>query len=598
MVSVIFVSLLGLLFPAAAVATLVAVIAARRQDGDDPDEGVATAARRLFLYGLGAIALAIATAGVALLVMGALDAAAGAAVVTDDRRRLARALAFATVGIPAWAILMLAAQRAMRRDPDEARSQARRWYFTVVRGLTLVIATFNFVEAGRWIIGVTEFSGSPWGWLFATGAVWVLHDRLAASEPPVTVTARLLDRLYGYYGAFVGLVFLMVGATWVIAVPLSAAYDGAFREAFLAGDWDERWREGWLLVVAGLGVWGWHWLRTLAHGDRGSTLWRIMVFLAGVLAGALITVVSTGSALYLLLQWLIGEPESKRAADHFAMLPGLCAAVLVGLGSWSYHRVVLMERAQEARSEPERIYRYVLAAAGLVAVASGVSAMLALTVEVLSGESADLFASAGWWRNPLVTAITLLLVGAPLWGYSWWRTQQAVAAGGRPERVATSRRVYLFGTFGIAALFVLVDLTIVLYRVFEASLSSDVSRGLLRDMRWNLALVLTAGAISVYHWLVLREDQAARGEEPHAEIPAPRREVTLIVADADREVLRRALASVPGVTLAVWTRGDAAPGATSIGDVDALRAALSESPGGRFVVLAEGGAYRLVPVRA
>ncbi len=597
MVSLLFFIFFVPLVPALAVATLVAVIAARRQDGDDPDEGLATAARRLFLYGLGGIALAFATAGVALLVAGALDAAAGTSIVTDDERRLAQALAFTTVGIPAWAILMLAAQRAMRRDPDEARSQARRWYLAVVRAVTLVVATFNAVEAGRWVVGVEEFAGAPWGWLFAMGAVWLLHDRLAASEPPTTVTGRLLDRLYAYYATFIGLAFLLVGATWVIAVPLSAAYDGAFREAFLAGDWDEHWREGWLLVAAGLGVWAWHWLRVLAHGDRGSTLWRILVFLAGVLPGVLITVVSAGSLLFLLLQWAVGEPEAKRAAEHFAILPGLFAAGLVGLGSWSYHRVVLMERAEEARSEPERIYRYVLAAAGLVAVASGVSAMLALTLEVISGASADLFASGGWWRNPLVMALTLLLVGAPLWGYSWWRTQQAVASGGRPERVATSRRVYLFGIFGIAALAVLIDLTIVLYQLFEASLEGTLSRDLLRDVRWNVALVVTAGVIAVYHWLIVREDQAERGEEPAVEAPPPRREVTLIVAEADREVLRRALASVPGVALDVWTRDAAAPGATSLGDVDALRAALAATPAGRFVVLVEDGAYRLVPVR-
>lgn len=591
-------SFLFLLVPAAVAAALIAVATARRQEVDADDPSASVVARRLFVYGIGFVALIFAMVGVALLVAGALDNVFGEQVVDPRGTQLAMALAFTTVGAPAWAIVVLFSQRAMRRDPAERRSQARRWYLAAVRAVTIPIAMFNAVEAGRTLLGIHEFSGAPWGWLFASLAAWLVHEVLAQGEASESPVLALIDRLFRAYTTAISLAFTLVGAALSASVPASAAYDGAFRSGLVARSWTDEWIEAALILAVGLGVWWWYWLRGALRRDRGTTIWRIEVFLFGILAGVLVTVVASGTALYTVLEWFIGDPSATEAAEHFAGLPVRVAAVLVGVASWTYHRMVLVEGLERgaARSEPERIYRYVLSASGLAALASGVATLLALLIEVLTAVDSGLVSHEGWWRNTLTVAITLLIVGGPLWAIAWMRLQRAVAADAAREVRSTSRRIYLFAIFGIAALFLLVDLTIVLFQLFEAALDSGVTRDVLRDSRWPLALVVTAGVVAVYHWLVLREDQAARGEEPEAPpVPSTRvRDVIVLAGAAEVSAARQVLAGLEGVTVRAWTRLDA-PAAAAQPSIEGLRAAVAASPHERVLVVNLDGTYRVVP---
>ncbi|MDO9446095.1 MAG: DUF5671 domain-containing protein [Dehalococcoidia bacterium] len=590
-------SFLFLLVPAAVVAVLIALATARRQevDADDPSAGVV--ARRLFVYGIGFVALIFAMVGVALLVAGALDNVFGEQVVDPRGTQLAIALAFTTVGAPAWAVMVLFSHRAMRRDPAERRSQARRWYLAAVRAVTIPIAMFNAVEAGRMSLGIHEFSGAPWGWLFASLAAWLVHEVLAQGEASESPVLALIDRLFRAYATALSLAFVLVGAALAVSVPAAAAYDGAFRSGLVAGSWTDEWIESALILAAGLGVWWWYWLRGALRRDRGTTIWRIEVFLFGILVGVLVTVVASGTALYTVLEWFLGDPSAAEASEHFAGMPARLAAVLVGIASWTYHRMVLVEGIERgaARSEPERIYRYVLSASGLAALAAGVATLLALLIEVLTAVDSGLVSHEGWWRNTLTVAITLLVVGGPLWAIAWMRLQRAVAADAAREVRSTSRRIYLLAIFGVAALILLVDLTIVLFQLFEAVLDSGVTRDVLRDARWPLALVVTAGVVAVYHWLVLREDQAVRGDEPETPaVPAMRaRDVIVLGSAAEVSAVRQALAGLEGVTVRGWTRLDA-PGVPAP-STEGLHDAVAGTSHERVLVLNLDGAYRVVP---
>ena len=110
------------------------------------------------------------------------------------------------------------------------------------------------------------------------------------------------------------------------------------------------------------------------------------------------------------------------------------------------------------------------------------SRLIALAAEGLSGARADLVVDAGWWRNPLLMGITLIVVGLPVWA-RYWRDTQLALTSGLEERAAPSRRVYVFGTVGVAIFALLVSLTTVLYQVFHAVLAADVSAKLLLDAR-------------------------------------------------------------------------------------------------------------------
>ena len=127
-----------------------------------------------------------------------------------------------------------------------------------------------------------------------------------------------------------------------------------------------------------------------------------------------------------------------------------------------YHRALLDEAAaRDERGGPERIYRYLLAAAGLLAAAIVVATFIALAAEALSDSTTRFVQVAGWSRNPLLRGVTLLVVGVPLWLRYWVQTQRAVLHS-TDERAAPPRRAYVFGTVGLAIFALLISLTVLL----------------------------------------------------------------------------------------------------------------------------------------
>ncbi len=546
------------LLPLLVVGLIIWLVLSRRDESDahDREPGIGSV-RRLVLYGLAFIALIFAAVGISLLLGGALDAAFGDLVLREHRTDFAIALAFTTVGIPAWLSLMFVAYRTVRAHPVERRSQARRWYLNLARGTALVIVMAHAVSVLQYAMGASSFDAGSWGWMVTWASIWLLHDRLAAAEPAEGHGPILIDRLYTYFAAVIGLGFLLSGLIASISVPLTAAYDGLLRDELFGSVWDEAWREGIALALVGAVVWWWHWLRPLDTEEAGASLWRVYVFLFGVLAGIGLTVIPAGIILYTTLEWFIVDTGNRLAVDHFDVIPGALAFALVGLATWAYFRLVVVGLSPDADegSEPRRIYRYVVAGAGLIALAGGIATVLALLIDLLVAQSPDLIHGQGWWRDDLVASITLLVLGLPLWAYFWTRTVQAVTQRPIEERQSTSRRVYLFGVLGVAVLAVLITLTIVLYQLFEAILESEPLRDMARDARWPIAILVTAAVIALYHWIVVREDQAGRADSTPVRPHLRRREVILLAAHEASDVAR-ALAAVPGVRLQHWRRED------------------------------------------
>jgi hypothetical protein len=149
----------------------------------------------------------------------------------------------------------------------------------------------------------------------------------------------------------------------------------------------------------------------------------------------------------------------------------------------------------------------------------------------------------------------LLLIGGPLWGWYWLNVQRQVEREPVAERLAVSRRVYIFGVAGISVLVTAVNLMIVLFRILKGVLESQLSSDDIYDVRWSIALLLTTGAIGVYHWLLLREDRAALAEvEPRAAAVTSKL-VLLVATDAVGSELSRRL-EVLGDRVRRWQRLD------------------------------------------
>ncbi len=596
--------LVGLAIPAAIIAILVRALGqARAEEAEPADPGIGTV-RRIFLYGLALVSLGLAGSGLALLLGGLIDALFGDLVIAESDTQLAVSLSLTVVGLPAWLIFTLLAQRSIERHPVEARSLARWTYLLIVRAVALGVSIGFGIAVGRFLVGAGEFHGDQWGWLIVALATWAGHQAMAAQHPPASEATRFLDRLYRGFGAVVGLCVLGVGLAMAVTEPAMQVYEDAFRDRLVRGDaWHEVLR--WGLVQAAVGglAWWWHWLAGLRR-EVESTIWHVVVFLFGILAGLALAVTTSAFILYTVLAWVLGVPGLPVAAAHFQDVVPATGFLLVGLASWGYHRAVLDERAPAEvgrRSDPERLYRYLVAAAGLLALAGGLASAFAMFVDAVLPE--EFLRGADWWRDQLAVTLTLLAVGAPLWTRYWFGAQRAAEEGGREEREALPRRAFLFVIFGAAVLVVLVNLAILLFQVFDSALDGTFSTDTIRDVRWSVALLLTAGATSAYYWFVLRDDQAATPDEPSAAAPAPSPTMALgeavLVAASDTAGALEAALRGRGVRVRRWDRTDIAGVALEPQALDALLLRLESLEARSAVVVVEAdGSVRVLPAVA
>ncbi|RLT28342.1 MAG: hypothetical protein DWI48_00840 [Chloroflexi bacterium] len=592
--------LLGLLFGAVPIGVIAGVIGAAvaaRDARDEPAEPGIGTVRRLFVYVLALVGLVFAAIGVSLLVSGALQVAFESVLVSQRSEALSTALAFTLVGTPAWVVFAYLAQRSVAQHLVEAASQARRLYFVVVRGVALVFVVFNAIGVGKQLVGVEPLSSHGWGWLVAWGGVWLIHDRFVANEPTTTAMTRLLERLYLAFGTVLGLMVLLIGINSVVVAPVNSAYEqlGATRlvdSALLFGL-----RDGVVVLVVGALVWAWHWLLHLAR-ERGTTLWHVVVFVFGTLPGVALTVVPVAVLLYTTLTWFLGTRDVSGAHAHFHEVPALLGALVTGVATWGYHRAVLVEsmRGNEAQSEPERVYRYLVAAAGLLTAAIGIATLLALACEGIAGAGNSLVRSAGWWRNPLLRAVTLLAIGAPLWAWYWGQLQRVVTREGAVARASLSRRAFVFAAVGVSLIALLISLVVLLFQVLRPLLDGDASLAVLRDARWSIATVATSAFVTMYYLLVMREDQAALRDTPAPE-RARTREVTVIASADTADELVVALRRIDGVRVRSWQRTDSSHRELSGAQIEMVRAGVAIADAEHIAVIVNDDGVEVVPFR-
>lgn len=599
--------LLALLFSALPIGVVVAVLAvtvAAREDRDERvtvDPGIGTV-RRLFVYVLALLGLVFAATGVSLLLTGVLEVLIEHVLVGQRSEALSTALAFTVVGTPAWVVFAALAQRALAQHPAEAYSLTRRLYFVAVRAVAITFVVFNAGGVGRQLMGLDPISSHAWGWLLTWAGVWLVHARLIASETAPSTVTRLLERLSWYYGAVLGLAFALNGVATLVRGPLEAAYNAASGITLVDASLSIGLREGGVQLAVGGALWATHWLLRLLRGDRRTTLWHVQLFVFGTLPGVALTVVPVAVLLYTVLEWYLGTPDLDTASAHFAEVPSLLGALAAGVATWGYHRAALVEAAhdaqaqhlREAEGEPERVYRYAVAAAGLITASIGLATVIALTCEALGG-GGSLVREAGWWRNPLIRAATLLVVGTPLWVWYWTALQRTLplAAG---ARTSLSRRAFLFAAVGVSVAALLVSLVVLLFQVFRPLLDGDLSLSTLDDARWSIATAVTASAVAIYYLLVQREDQSATRLEAPETAPVRTRSVVLVAPNGARAIAD-ALRGIDGVRLREWWRTDATSAALDGAQVAALRDAVASADADRVLVLITGDGFEVVLYR-
>ena len=597
------------IFPFVVIAAVIAFIFSRRTPSGErgPGIGIGTT-RRVFLYGLSFVALMIGATGATLLVSGFLDLVAPGSVLAYDSTSVAFGIASSTVGLGVWGVLTWVARRSLGRYPAEAGTLGRKLYVYAVLGVSAVVVAISFVQFIAQLLRPSDFDPPVLAPMVVWGLVWGWHWVSEQAEGQPSAIAQTVRRLYVYGVSVYAIIVLVSGANTLLTFFFSAAYSAAFGDATVFyqsfGFWSALTHAGLALGVVG-GIWWWfHWHNVARH-DQQSDLRRAVIYVLGLLGGSVSLVVAVSIGIFFVLWWLIDPPRETSAFGHFDVLPRTLAAALIAVGVWGYHASVALAEAPAgpggARSGL-RVYRYVSALVGLGTLWAGLIIVLGVAIGLVTSQEGIALVESGRGTQ-LASALTLMIVGAPLWTWHWQRMQALVRAED-DERGTLARRAYVFGVLGIAVLVVLIALSTVLFMVLDALLSGDFGVETVDDFRWAFAAAAVAAAVGVYHWLVTREDRTLMpeeeptpGEEPATAASERAPKQITAAAPAGAESIVNAIAERIGASVAVWRRqDDARPPELTPQQLDDIAARVQSAPGDRVLLVLDADGVQVIPV--
>ncbi|WP_130178631.1 DUF5671 domain-containing protein [Cryobacterium sp. SO1] len=541
--------------------------------------------RRVVVYTILFVLVALTASGLGDLLSRLFDVVTGELLAGSDTTGLAVSLTFTLIGGPLAAVLGWFAWRRLA-DPAERDSLAWALYLVGVTTVALVVSATALLSAVAATVTGDLFTAEA-----ATGLVWAAV--WAGHRFVLRRTHRRPTRLPGTAAVLGGTFGLLIGAGGAITaltILLDYAITSGLSTAGAAASAGDPWWTGAVqaLVWAAGGalVWWWHWLR---EGGRstGTALAAVALVGVGILGGALLALAGTGTVLFVLL---------RLAFDRSDSLPGLFeplgvafAAALVGSLIWVYHRGVVSRRTTAVREASTLVTSGVSLVAAATGVGVIVNALLATVTSPLAGPDP---------RTLLLGGISSLLVGGPLWWFTW-RPATATA----PERRGSpGRSVYLVVVFGISAVVALVTLLVIGFRLFDTVLAGNP--GLLDRIRASLGLLVATGLVAAYHFSVWRRDRAelaaAAPAAAPAAVPAAARpagaaraigEVVLVMGPGAAPVVDH-LRRLTGAPVEYWQRSGAATVLPDPGQVEQVMTGVS---GDRMlIIVGENGAVTVI----
>ncbi len=495
----------------------------------------------------------------------------------DPAILLARDLAFAVVGAPLALLIAYGSWRSHRRDPDESRSALYATYLVVLALVSVIVAATALQQVVAAALYRPTFEADAAARLVVWGVIWVVHWILARRTlSPAGQSVHLV------LGSMVGLVLVTVG----FALLLGTSLDMLFRPGEVIGAGGELARNAGWFLAGGL-VWVRYWL--LGASDRPRTpLWLVHVLVLGVGGGLVLALTGASLLLWDVLVWFVGDPLQASAVRHFADAGSRIATVVAGLLVWWHHRTVLAQARATRRTEVRRVYEYLVSGIGLGATAAGVGTILVGLVESVT-PGIDLGMTV---RNTLLAAVTLLVVGVPVWLTFWTSLRRQVATDPATEIASRTRRIYLALLFGLTGVAAAIALIVVAYLLLRDAVVGQVSWVTLRSMRYGLGVLVAAAAVSIYHGTVWREDRRTPVARPEAGPAAAAPRWIVLVGPAAPDLVRE-VEVLTGAQVELWSTTDEA----RRWDRETLVAALQGHTGTATLVLAEDGPPRVIEVR-
>ncbi len=495
--------------------------------------------KRLYFYGMAFVALVVTANGASQLLAYLLDIVSGRQIAGGVAERVSLGLALVVVGAPLWFFHWAYVQRQVERDRNEGGATLRKLYLYASMFFAAIIVFVAERSLVIWALGSDTFDSKWVGQFVMWGAVWAYHWTVERREGEASPGGRTLRRWYVYVTSVYALVVLGTGIGAVLGLLLGGLYDALVNVPVLASErdlWGRVMHIGLASVVTGGVWWAFHWLY-LARDDVDSTLRQVYLYLFAFLGGAITMLVALGAMINAVLRWVLGVPGLPDAAVHFQAIASSFTVLVIGGLLLGYHWQVVREeslRATTRRHGAGRTFGYVMSALGLGSLAVGIPILIGLLIGLVVPAARETLAGDDSFRNLLAVALTLLVIGGPLWAWFWPRMQRQVREVGLEERSALSRCIFIYGVLGVLALAALGSLIGFLFMLLRDLLEGTFSLDFLRNGKWLLGVVLTAGALLPYYLQVLREDQRAGAED------APlKKSVTLVVGEQDNELAGR-----------------------------------------------------------
>jgi hypothetical protein len=489
--------------------------------------------RRLYLYLVSIAALGVLAFGLAQLGNTILLFVFDRVITDSDRSALAGYSAMVVVAFPVWVVHQWFARRFAVRDPAERASGIRHLYVylacaassigaAIALAATITSASLTQLDGCCY----DQFGTAQAGWVTAVLlAIWAFHFRVAARDHASvgeSGASSTLRRWYMYTALFVGLFMMLIGAQGVIQVLWIKAIHSTYQNYPPLSLSTGR-------LAAGLLLWAFH-ARVLAmryvEDDRKSTLRAVEGFIA-VAVCVVAALVGASQILYYGVARALGiENPGGMGTDLLAGMAQPASYVIAYGSAWFLIRRRLAHDAAAGEAVRQagirRLYTNLVGLVSMGAVGIGAAGLLGTLLE--RAEAPLIGVATPSWRDPLSLWITLSIVGAAIWLAHWRRVPWL------EERVALSRRLYLWAVLLVSVLAILGGSIGMLYVVFQQVFSAQPRLNDSRNLSFgqSLAIVLVAVAIGIYHWSVMRSDALAR----HAKIatPAPAVEAPLITA--------------------------------------------------------------------
>ena len=429
-------------------------------------------------------------------------------VLNTDRGNLAMESAFTLVGVPLLVAIALWTRNSIRKDHEELQTLIWNIFLTAISILSLILVVNAQMGLYNGLFTSDPVRGKDISQLLIWGAIWLfffrMHNHVGRGEN--SLGEHLIGSLIGLALGFVGLLNV-IGA-------ILSQLAGLNEKSLMVGT-GKPIVEGLITLAIGAPVWFIYWVRTAEKGVK-ENLWYAYVLLIGVGGGLLSAVISASLVLDNLLVWFFGETTSN-AKTFFQGTPQLIGTALTGLIILWYHRQVLHSSQQLHRTDIRRIYEYVIAVIGLLAASGGVTMILVSIIESIFKNTQLTGASS---INTLLAAVTLIIVGGPVWWLQWSSIQRKVHSDSLEEQGSIIRRIYLLLLFGVVGVTAVVVLLTTAYLIFYDLFQNGVGSNTINKIRFPVAIFFTAAVVSSYHWNVFKKEKDVEVRRAPVEIGA------------------------------------------------------------------------------